>query len=301
MARRRPTSSRDRRPAAGRRQADTGGRKPGPMVTRLLLGRHAGLEPVPAVDRVAAAVSRWASASSTTPSRAPSTWPLRVPGLPGLPGFQALAARPRAAAGLGAGAGRRLLRRLPLPLLPRAVDAPGPADDVDLVVAGAGILLLLEATRRALGCRWSSWPSSSWPTPSAALHARPDRAQGRVAEPRHVAPVAHHRRRVRRRAGRVHRLHLPVRAVRRACWTAPAPATTSSRVAFALLGPHARRSGQGGGGASAATGMISGSSIANVVTTGTFTIPLMKRVGYRPDKAGAVESPARSTARSCRR
>jgi TRAP transporter 4TM/12TM fusion protein len=41
--------------------------------------------------------------------------------------------------------------------------------------------------------------------------------------------------------------------------------------------------------ASAATGMISGSSIANVVTTGTFTIPLMKRVGYRPDKAGAVE------------
>jgi TRAP transporter 4TM/12TM fusion protein len=41
--------------------------------------------------------------------------------------------------------------------------------------------------------------------------------------------------------------------------------------------------------ASASTGMISGSSIANVVTTGTFTIPLMKRVGYRPDKAAAVE------------
>ncbi|MCU0592556.1 MAG: TRAP transporter permease [Desulfobacterales bacterium] len=41
--------------------------------------------------------------------------------------------------------------------------------------------------------------------------------------------------------------------------------------------------------ASAATGLISGSSIANVVTTGTFTIPLIKRVGYRPDKAAAVE------------
>jgi TRAP transporter 4TM/12TM fusion protein len=59
--------------------------------------------------------------------------------------------------------------------------------------------------------------------------------------------------------------------------------------AFALLG-HLR-----GGPAkaavlsSAATGIISGSSIANVVTTGTFTIPLMKRVGYRPDQAGAVE------------
>jgi len=41
--------------------------------------------------------------------------------------------------------------------------------------------------------------------------------------------------------------------------------------------------------ASASTGLISGSSIANVVTTGTFTIPLMKSVGYRADKAAAVE------------
>jgi TRAP transporter 4TM/12TM fusion protein len=37
-------------------------------------------------------------------------------------------------------------------------------------------------------------------------------------------------------------------------------------------------------------GMISGSSIANVVTTGTFTIPMMKRIGYRPEFAGAVEA-----------
>lgn len=37
------------------------------------------------------------------------------------------------------------------------------------------------------------------------------------------------------------------------------------------------------------TGLISGSSIANVVTTGTFTIPLMKRVGFSSEKAGAVE------------
>ncbi|WP_226779209.1 TRAP transporter permease [Oceaniglobus trochenteri] len=40
---------------------------------------------------------------------------------------------------------------------------------------------------------------------------------------------------------------------------------------------------------SAATGLISGSSIANVVTTGTFTIPLMKRVGFTSEQAGAVE------------
>jgi TRAP transporter 4TM/12TM fusion protein len=61
------------------------------------------------------------------------------------------------------------------------------------------------------------------------------------------------------------------------------------RVSYAALG-HLR-----GGPAKAAvvasglTGVISGSSIANVVTTGTFTIPLMKRVGFPADKAGAVE------------
>jgi len=61
------------------------------------------------------------------------------------------------------------------------------------------------------------------------------------------------------------------------------------QVAFSLMG-HLR-----GGPAKAAvvssamTGLISGSSIANVVTTGTFTIPLMKRVGFSAEKAGAVE------------
>lgn len=40
---------------------------------------------------------------------------------------------------------------------------------------------------------------------------------------------------------------------------------------------------------SALTGVVSGSSIANVVTTGTFTIPLMKKVGYPPYKAAAIE------------
>lgn len=41
-------------------------------------------------------------------------------------------------------------------------------------------------------------------------------------------------------------------------------------------------------------GSISGSAVANVVTTGTFTIPLMKRVGYQPHFAGAVEAAASS-------
>ncbi len=59
--------------------------------------------------------------------------------------------------------------------------------------------------------------------------------------------------------------------------------------AFALLGHMRGGPAKAAVVSSAATGIISGSSIANVVTTGTFTIPLMKRVGYRPDQAGAVE------------
>ena len=42
--------------------------------------------------------------------------------------------------------------------------------------------------------------------------------------------------------------------------------------------------------ASALMGTISGSSVANVVTTGTFTIPMMKSLGYKPHFAGAVAS-----------
>lgn len=41
-------------------------------------------------------------------------------------------------------------------------------------------------------------------------------------------------------------------------------------------------------------GMLSGSSIANTVTTGAFTIPLMKRSGYSPEFSGAVESSSSS-------
>ena len=43
---------------------------------------------------------------------------------------------------------------------------------------------------------------------------------------------------------------------------------------------------------SAMFGTVSGSSTANVMTTGTFTIPMMKKIGYRPAFAGAVEAVA---------
>lgn len=46
--------------------------------------------------------------------------------------------------------------------------------------------------------------------------------------------------------------------------------------------------------ASGMMGSISGSSTANAVTTGTFTIPLMKRVGFRPETAGGIEVAASS-------
>ncbi|MGM0476290.1 MAG: TRAP transporter permease [Pseudomonadota bacterium] len=61
------------------------------------------------------------------------------------------------------------------------------------------------------------------------------------------------------------------------------------RVAFALLGRYRGGPAKAAVAASGLTGMISGSSIANVVTTGTFTIPLMKRNGFSASKAGAVE------------
>ncbi len=41
--------------------------------------------------------------------------------------------------------------------------------------------------------------------------------------------------------------------------------------------------------ASALMGSVSGSATANVVTTGSFTIPLMKRIGFRPETAGSIE------------
>ena len=61
------------------------------------------------------------------------------------------------------------------------------------------------------------------------------------------------------------------------------------KVAFSLMGHFRGGPAKAAVVASGMTGLISGSSIANVVTTGTFTIPMMKRVGFSAEKAGAVE------------
>jgi len=61
------------------------------------------------------------------------------------------------------------------------------------------------------------------------------------------------------------------------------------KTSLALLGHYRGGPAKAAVLSSAMTGMISGSSIANTVTTGTFTIPLMKRTGFSAEKAGAVE------------
>ncbi len=60
-------------------------------------------------------------------------------------------------------------------------------------------------------------------------------------------------------------------------------------LSFAMVGKYRGGPAKAAVLASGMTGMISGSSIANTVTTGTFTIPVMKRIGYPAVKAGAIE------------
>ncbi len=60
-------------------------------------------------------------------------------------------------------------------------------------------------------------------------------------------------------------------------------------VAFSTLGGFRGGPAKAAVAASGLTGMVSGSSIANTVTTGTFTIPLMKKLGFPAYKAAAVE------------
>ena len=65
-------------------------------------------------------------------------------------------------------------------------------------------------------------------------------------------------------------------------------------LAFALTGRFPGGPAKTAVVASGLLGTISGSSLANVVTTGSFTIPLMKRCGYKPSFAGGVEASSSS-------
>ena len=62
-----------------------------------------------------------------------------------------------------------------------------------------------------------------------------------------------------------------------------------TRLALAFLGRYKGGAAKAAVMASGASGLVSGSSIANIVTTGPFTIPLMKKIGYPAKKAAAIE------------
>ena len=168
---------------------------------------------------------------------------------------------------------------------------PGLPITEDLVAAGIGMVLLLEATRRALGppmvivglvfLTYVFFGSAAW---------MPELIQWRGAS------FARAMDQMWLTTGGVFGVALGVSAsfvflfvLFGSLLDRAGAGNFFIKLAFALLG-HLR-----GGPAKAAvlasmmTGLISGSSIANVVTTGTFTIPLMKRVGFTSEKAGSVE------------
>ncbi len=166
---------------------------------------------------------------------------------------------------------------------------PGAPVTQDLVVAFAGLVLLLEATRRALGLPLTV-VATIFIVYSLAGQWMPDVIAHKGAS---FTKLASHQ-------------WLGTEGV----FGVALGVSTTFVFLFVLFGALLEKAGAGnyfikvtygllghmrGGPAKAAvvssgmTGVISGSSIANVVTTGTFTIPLMKRVGFPAVKAGAVE------------
>ncbi|EJO95134.1 TRAP transporter, 4TM/12TM fusion protein [Ectopseudomonas mendocina DLHK] len=166
---------------------------------------------------------------------------------------------------------------------------PGSLTTTDLVTACIGIPLLLEATRRALG-------------PALAVIALVFLVYS-LAGPWMPGMLAH-------RGVSLNALANHQWITTEGVFGIALGVSTSFVFLFVLFGALLERAGAGhyfiqlafsllghlrGGPAKAAvvasgmTGLISGSSIANTVTTGTFTIPMMKRTGFSSEKAGAVE------------
>ncbi len=160
------------------------------------------------------------------------------------------------------------------------VDDPRVAD---YVFGGALVVLTIEATRRATG----------WALPVTAMVFI---AYGLTFGHQPVAMM-------------LDQLYLTTEGI----FGIPLYVSATYVMLFILFGAFVERSGAGqlfmdfglalaggssGGPAKVAVitsslfGTVSGSAVANVMTTGTFTIPLMKRTGYRPAFAGAVEAVA---------
>ena len=168
----------------------------------------------------------------------------------------------------------------------------GRATPTDIVVGALGVLMVLEAARRVVG----------WPIVIVAVVFL-----GYAFAGPHIPGVFSHR-------GvpldlLVDHLYFTTEGV----FGIPLGVSATFIFLFILLGAYLDKTGLGkffidlanavagwatGGPAKVAVissgfmGTISGSSVANVAGTGSFTIPMMKKLGYRPEFAGAVEAAA---------
>ena len=166
---------------------------------------------------------------------------------------------------------------------------PGAPITMDLIAAGTGVLLLLEATRRALG-------------PPLMIVALVFLTYA-FAGPYMPEVISH-------KGASLNKALSHFWITSEGVFGVALGVSTNFVFLFVLFGAMLEKAGAGhyfiqvafsllghlkGGPAKAAvvssglSGVVSGSSIANVVTTGTFTIPLMKRVGFPAHKAGAIE------------
>lgn len=167
---------------------------------------------------------------------------------------------------------------------------PGQPTTQDVIVATAGLLLLLEATRRAVG----------WPMAFLALLV----LAYCMAGPWMPEVLAH-------KGASLNRLISHMWLTTEGVYGIALGVSTGAIFVYVLFGALLDRAGGGnymmqvsfaalghlrGGPAkvavvsSALNGMISGSSVSNVVSGGIFTIPLMKKAGYGGVKAGAIET-----------
>lgn len=168
----------------------------------------------------------------------------------------------------------------------------GVAEPLDLIVGGLAILLVLEACRRSVG------PQLFILCIVFLLYAWGGR---------YIPGVLSHR------GHSIERIIYQMYLTSQGIFGMPIGVSSTYLIIFVVLGAMLDKSGLsklfndialaiGGrltGGpakvsvvASALVGMISGSAATNVATTGAFTIPLMKKVGYKPYFAGAIEAAA---------
>ena len=169
---------------------------------------------------------------------------------------------------------------------------PGQPTGLDMAVAVAGVLLLLEATRRVVGPPMAVIALLMLAYAFAGPHMPDAVAHKGISLSKAVSHFWLSSEGVFGVALGVSASYIFLFVLFGALLEKAGAGNYFIKVAYALLG-HLR-----GGPAKAAVvssglmGMISGSSVANVVTCGTFTIPLMKRVGYPAHKAGALETAA---------